>query len=153
MTELKSLLATGWAVLATPLILATFIGNGAFAAWLARSTGAVVSPWYTGGEVARQIEHPGYRTLVRRPVFDALVGQRPVGFVQVEWIPAQDTSLPESLREAIDYDDDGVADFTVDLVTRANTATLTPHCSRVLALQRVYRLDREKVVRVRLRRE
>jgi hypothetical protein len=153
MTTLKSVLATGWAALATPLVLATFMGNGALSHWLARATGVVVSPWYTGGEVARQIEHTGYRTLVRRPIFDALVGQRPEGFVQVEWLPAQGASLPETLREAIDYDGDGVADFTIDLGTRSNTATLTPHTPRVLGLERVYRLEREKVVRVRLRRE
>jgi hypothetical protein len=46
----------------------------------------------------------------------------------------------------------GVNDFTVDLNTKANTATLAPHTPRVLALERVYRLEREKVVRVRLRR-
>lgn len=153
MSKLRSFLATTWAVMATPVVLATFIGNQGFSGWLARSTGVVVSPWYSGGEVAREIGHEGYRTLVHRPVFDALVGQRSTGFVQVEWVPAAGASLPERVTEAIDYDGDGAADFTVAFASRGTEVTLTPHGSRVRGLERVYRLEREKVVRVALRRQ
>jgi hypothetical protein len=104
------------------------------------------------GEVAREVRHDAYRTLVRRPVFDGLVGQRADGFVQVEWAPDEGKALPAALREEVDVDGDGRADFVVHLDTVANRGTVQPFSAAVGGLERVYDLGAERAVRVRLRR-
>jgi hypothetical protein len=150
MTRLRSVLAVSWAVLATPIVVGTFVGLSFLSHGLAAGTGIRISPWFTGGEVVRTIEHDGYRTLVRRPVFDGLLSERDRGFVQVEWAPLEGRSLPARLREEVDGD--GAADFVIHLDTGANQATVDPLSPRVLGLQRVYDLGVEKAVRVELRR-
>jgi hypothetical protein len=153
MVKLKSLFAYAWVLLATPIVLATFMGYRSFSRTLAEATGVKVSPWFVGGDVVREIEHGGYRTVLRRPVFKGLVGQRSTGFVQVEWQPAEGLSLPELVKESVDYDGDGTDDFAVSLETAANRATLASHSARVLGVERVYDLGRERAIRVRLRRQ
>jgi hypothetical protein len=153
MGKLKSLFAYAWVLLATPIVLATFMGHDSFSRTLARATGVKVSPWFVGGDVVREIEHGGYRTVLRRPVFDGLFGQRSTGFVQVEWQPAEGLSLPELVKESIDYDGDGTDDFTVSLETVAKRATVASDSPRVLGLERTYDLGRDRAIRVRLRRQ
>jgi hypothetical protein len=151
--KIKSWLAHTWAALATPIVLATFIGIPFFSRILAEGTGIQVSPWFTGGEVMREIAHEGYRTVLRRPVFDGLIGQRSLGFIQVEWLPEEGAALPDVVEEGIDIDDDGKEELTVRLDTQANRATIDAHSPRVLGLERIYTLQRERVIRVKLRRE
>jgi hypothetical protein len=153
MAKLRSLLAYTWAVLATPIVLATFMGLPVFSRALAEGTGVKVSPWFVGGEVMREVEHAGYRTVLRRPVFEGLLGARSTGFVQVEWLPAKGASLPDALVEEIDYDGDGSVDFVVNLDTATNQAVIAPRVPRVIGLDRVYVLGGERVIRVALRRE
>jgi hypothetical protein len=152
MRRLKSGVAYAWAFLATPIVLATFVGIPVFSKGLIRATGVRISPWLVGGDVAREIEHTGYRTRLRRPVFEGLVGQRSTGRVLVEWLPAEGASLPTQIRESVDYDSDGTADFTVDLDVRAVRAALTAHSPRVLGLERVYDLKAQRAITVRLSR-
>lgn len=153
MAKLKSLLAHTWVLLATPIVLATFVGMDSWGALLVRASGVRISPWFVGGEVMRETEHPDYRTVLRQPVFDALIGQRSVGFTQVEWLPAPGAALPARIEESVDYDGDGVVDFRVDLDTAANRARIEALSPRVLGLGRIYELENERVIRVRLRRE
>jgi len=153
MAKLKSLGAYAWAGLATPIVLATFVGIPFFSRALVAATGVRISPRYVGGDVAREILHQGYRTVLRRPVFDGLFGPRSTGFVQIEWFPADGSKLPDVVREAIDYDGDGSADFWVELDTRANRATLIAYSRRVLGVEHVYATSPERVIRVGLRRE
>jgi hypothetical protein len=152
MRKLKSFGAYTWAALATLVVLATFVYIGPFSRAIVAATGVKVSPWYLGGDVVRETTHEGYRTVLRRPVFDGLIGQRSKGFVQVEWFPAEGATLPTSLREGIDYDNDGAPDFTVELDTVANRAIVTPLSPRVLGLERVYKTSPERVIRVSLLR-
>lgn len=90
MDRLKAILGYSCAVCALIAALATFLGNDALSRALASATGVTVSPWYSGGEVVRTINHGPYRTDIHRPVFDALIGERETGFVQVKWVPARD---------------------------------------------------------------
>jgi hypothetical protein len=153
MKRLISFLAHTWALVATPIVLGTFMANDSLSALLADGTGVTVSPWHSGGPIARETQHDGYRTVLRQPVFAGLVGQRAIGFVQVEWIPADGRDLPDPIRDSVDYDGDGSADFSVELATRANRATVSPHSARVLGLEHVFSLERDCAIRVRLRRE
>ena len=93
MSRIKAYLAYSWAALAVPLVLVTFMGMQPLAGKLVAVTGLRVHPIYTGGEIARTIDHGQYQTLIHRPVFDGLIGQRNTGFVQIKWQP-KDANLP-----------------------------------------------------------
>ncbi len=152
--SLKSGLAYAWAFLATPVVLVTFFSLGGGSPQLfVRLTGARISPRLVAGEVVRTVEHAGYKTLLRQPVFDGLFGPRATGFVLVEWAPAKDASLPARIEERIDYDNDGTADFAIALDVAAGRATLGEKSPRVLDVERVFNLKENRAVKVALRRE
>ena len=92
MKRLFSFLGYTWAAIALPMVLATFVGNNFWAAKLASSTGVTISPWFSGGEVARTIDHGTYQTQIHRPVFEGLFREKKKGFVQVDFV----VSSPDS---------------------------------------------------------
>jgi hypothetical protein len=151
MSRIKSLVAYGWALLATPLVLATFMGMPFFAHGLVVGTGLHVHPVYTGGEVVRTIDHGPYRTLVHRPVFAGLIGERSRGFVQLQWQPT-DANLPEWLDEPIDFDADGTSDFQIRLNTRTNAADLKSSDPRVLSVGATIPVENARIIRINLLR-
>jgi hypothetical protein len=154
MSTVRKILGYGWAVLAIPLVLAMFFGLNSWAKLLAQSTGVQVSPWMNGGEIVRTLPHAGYETRIHRPVFDGLLGPRARGFVQVDWVALPPAiRLPDQLEEQIDYDNDGVTDFGIQLDTQANRATLRPRQTNVLGSGRVMVLKDGRVVRVDLKRQ
>jgi hypothetical protein len=116
--------------------------------WIVEAGSLKTSPNWTGGEVARTVDHGSYTTEIHRPVFDALIGEHKEGFVQVAW--GEFEALPETIDEDIDYDGDGQADFGICLVTAAKQAELTAYSPNVLELVGVYRLNEKMAVRVRL---
>lgn len=152
MSRTVKYLAWTWALLAGPIVLATFMGMDFFAARLVAVTGLHVHPLYTGGEIAQTLDHEGYRTILHRPVFDGLVGQRDAGFVQIEW-RATDANLPESIDEQIDFDRDGKADARIRLNTSTDTTTLEPLDSRVVSADAAIRLEKARIVRLNLRKQ
>lgn len=149
MSKLKSILGYIAASLSIPIILATFMAMPFWSELLVSATGVTISPWFTGGEVARTVDHDTYRTDIHRPIFDALIGERKEGFVQVDWTPLQ--ALPARIDEEIDVDGDGQADFRVEWDTGSDQATLTSYASWVLGLEGIYRLEDSLAVRVTLR--
>ncbi len=151
MNRLKSILGYAWAVAAVILSLATFMGNDAFSRVLASVTALTVSPRFTGGEIVRTIDHGAYRTNIHRPVFDSLIGETKEGFVQLAWSPA--AGLPPVIREQIDYDGDGIGDFTITMDTKTGAAELEPGNSSVLPGPRTYRLRDGWAARIALRRQ
>jgi hypothetical protein len=150
LNRIKAILGYSWAALALPLVLATFIGMNAWAHGLVSLTGVKVSPWFTGGEVARTLAEPDYQVLIREPVFQALIGEREEGFVQIDWVPTGE-ALPEHIRSEIDVWPDGTPEFTVDLDTLTNEVRLEKHSPLVLGAQRVLNLGKSRAVRVGLR--
>lgn len=149
MRKVKTFLAYFWAALMVPLAMVTLMGMNPIAEALVDITGVQISPWFTGGEVARTIPHSGYETHIHRPVFDALIGQRSEGFVQVVW--AKTEALPETLSEAVDYDNDGQADFEITLHPKNKTAEWKPLVPNALALEGVYAIGDGVGVRVTLK--
>jgi hypothetical protein len=152
MRTIRSWLAYTWAILATPLVLATFVGNPFFAGALAESVGVTINPRITGGPPMTETQEDGYRTLTRQPVFAGLLGQRATGFIQIEWLPQEGHDLPATVETAVDYDGDGAVDFVATMRTRENTATLVSQNEAVLGIERVYNLPRDRVVRIALSR-
>lgn len=149
MSKVKSIFAYILAFLAVPLVMATLMGMNSFAEILVDVTGVTINPWYTGGEVAITVAHDeGYETRIHRPVFDALIGQRSQGFVQVEWWPRG--LAPKVIDEDVDYDGDGTADFHLRWDTATQEAELTPLDGRVLGLEGAYFFEKSYAIRVSL---
>jgi hypothetical protein len=153
MRKMKIFFGYFLACLSILVALATFFGLPFFSRALAVGTGITVSPWFTGGEVVRTVDHATYRTRIHRPVFDALIGEKRRGFVQVDWIRGPQGNLPTAIAEEIDFDGDSRADFSIDLQTDSLRAVLTPLQSRVQGLDGVCRLDNGIAVRVSLLNE
>jgi hypothetical protein len=137
------------AALATPLVLATFIGLPFWAGKLVSATGLKVSPLYTGGEVLRTVDHETYKTLIHKPVFDGLLCPRSKGFIQVDWTPMD--SLPATIDETIDIYGNGQTDFHIELDSKTGAVKLTPSNSQILGLQGTYKLKKSWTVRVSLK--
>jgi hypothetical protein len=149
--KIRSYLAYGWAILAAPIILATFMGNDRLSEEFVRVTGLHVHPIYTGGEVAKTIDHGTYQTLLHRPVFDGLIGQRNAGFVQIQW-QAKDANLPASIDEPIDFDADGTNDFRLRLNTATQDINAEIGDARVVSVDHAIVVPNGRIVRVNLRR-
>jgi hypothetical protein len=59
---------------------------------------------------------------IRKPVFNGFLKERNSGFVQLDW----HGTVPEMIKDSIDYDSDGNKDFYV-LINRKDSKTiLTP---------------------------
>lgn len=151
MRILKAILGYSWAALAMVFVVSAFAGNGYFGKRLASATGVTISPWYTGGEVVRTIDHGSYRVLVHRPVFDGLIGERRNGFIQINWEPHE--NLPKRLQEEIDYEGDGKNDFVVTLDTSTGAASLLVLGGPVVSMDGSFKLKKGWAVRVSLRNE
>jgi hypothetical protein len=150
MAKLKPVL--GYAVAALSILVMV----AAIMAWilqlgvpLVSATGLRLSANWSGGEVARTIDHGSYQTDIHRPVFDALIGERTEGFVQVAWRPAD--ALPARIDEEIDADADGRADFRIELETATRQASLATYSPNVMDLEGVYRLGEALAIRAALK--
>jgi hypothetical protein len=154
MNRLRSILGYSWAGAMVPFLLAMFFGWNVWSSRLVRATGVGISPWYTGGEVARTVDHGAYRTSIHRPVFDGLIGQRREGFVQVDWKPAEEgASLAVPLTEELDLDGDGTADCRVTLpVGKEAAAAMVPLSPHVLRVRESLDFGSWRAVRVQVRR-
>lgn len=150
MKILKAICGYTLAVLGVPLVLIGIMGPlYGLGELFISATGLTLSPWIDGGEVVQTIDHGTYQTHVHRMVFDALIGERKEGFVQVDWVPLD--ALPARVDEEIDADGDGQADFRVEVNTANKETTLTPYASWVLELEGTYKPEGLLMVRVRLR--
>lgn len=148
---IKSSLGYTWAALCLIIVLATFIGLNFWSRTLAFETGIQVSPRLTGGEVRLSVDHGQYHTKLHRLVFDGLLGERSDGFVQIDWVPKENQTLPARIEEEFDIDGDGTSEFSIRLDTLAAKADLFNKKPWVLSAESVIRVDAEQIVRVRLR--
>jgi len=145
----KALLGWAWLTLAVTAGIAVVLYCDPLGTALAARTGIKVSPQFTGGETAAVIEHGAYRTIVHRPVFDALFWEWPTGFVQVDWEPAG--ALPRNLRDEIDLFGKGAGGFYVDLDTATGAASYENPPDCVIAPPKPERLKNSWVIRVRVK--
>ena len=153
MSRIRPALGYLWAALALPLVLAAFLKLGTWSRGLVELTEVGISPWFTGGSVARTIQHEGFETQIHRPVFDGLFWEGDVGFVQVDWV-AVGGDLPEMIEESIDFDADGTEDLRIHLGTGTNQATLLEKSVHVTSVDPVLDFGpRHKAVRIQLDKE
>ncbi len=151
--KLRSAAGYTMAAAALAVVLVTFIGSNRLSLILVRATGITVSARYTGGEVVKTIDHGTYRTLIHRPVFDGLIGERRDGFIQINWDGAP--PWPAVLNETVDHDGDSVVDLMVAFDTATLHATAQKGPSRkgplVTGIENTYKLDKGFAVRIALR--
>ena len=81
-----------------------------------------INPNLTGGEAAEQIVMKSCTLVVRKPVFDGLIGERKHGFVQIDWRG----NLPEIVSDTIDYDLDKKPDFVIRISRSESSTVLKP---------------------------
>ena len=147
---LKSGFGTTWAVLCLVIVLATFMGSGFWERTLAKGTGIHVSARFSGGEVRQVIDHGAYQTLLHRLVFDGLLSDRTEGFVQIDWVPGKNQSLPTRLEEDFDIDGDGSNEIRIRVDMRSGKAELLHQTPWVLGVDPLIAADSERILRVRL---
>lgn len=145
----KTLLGWAWLTLAVPAGVAAVLLSNSLGAALAARAGIKVSPQFTGGETAAVIDHGAYRTIVHRPVFDGLFWQWPVGFVQVDWEPAE--ALPGRLRDEIDLFGTGARGFYINLDTASGAASYENPPDWVRTGPKPERLRNSWAIRVRVK--
>ncbi len=150
MSKVKAILGYTLASLSVPVLLATFFGLASWMNLLVAGTGLTISPWYSGGPVARTIDHATYQTRIHQPVFQALLGERREGFVQIAWSPRE--AVPELIDEEVDYNGDGQADFRIQLEKQTRQASLMPYSPQVIGLQGVYCLKEAWAIRASLKK-
>lgn len=150
MPKIRSIFGYMWAGAAIIVVFATFLASDFFSRALVASSGVKISPWYSGGEVVQTLDHGSYRTHVHRPVFDALIGEKDEGFIQVNWEPL--AGLPPVIEESVDYSGDGKADFSVRVDTKTGEASLAPINPMVVSIRQTAKLDDGWMIRVQLSR-
>jgi len=131
-----------------PLVLATLLGMNELAALLVRGSHISVSPLYTGGGIARELDHGSWKTRIHEPVFEALLGKPSQGFVQVDWIPKG--KLPARISEDLDLDGDGRPDCSVVWERFTGEPSIKVLSPSVLALVEHYELARSYSLRIGL---
>jgi len=151
MGRLKSFFGYTTAALAFFVILATFLGLNFFSSKLVSATGIKVSPRFTGGEVIKTIYHNAYKTMIHRPVFDGLIGERKTGFIQINWEPLND--WPEVIEETIDYTGDNVEDFFIKIETKTGNTIITSKNPQVVGIEKTYVLKSGCAVRILLKKQ
>ena len=151
MNKIKSFLGYFWAALGIPIVLVMLLGSNAWVNLIAAS-GLEVSPWFTGGDVIHTAHGEGWMTEIHEPVFQALIGERKTGFVQVNWKPLNGALT--IVDEDVDYNADGQPDFHIRWDVHNAEPELTALQPAVLGLDSFYRFkDDSAAVRVSLRRE
>jgi hypothetical protein len=130
MKKIKIIAGVSWAMAGLILIIMLFPFLNSFSSSAARLPFMKINPNYNGGETASRIVSAGCTTVVRKPVFDWLIGKRKNGFVQVDW----HGNVPENINDSVDYDLDGNPDFLVKVDRKsleAQLVTFNPLVSKI----------------------
>lgn len=147
--RLRALLGWGWLALAAAAGVGAVLYADPIGDAIAGRAGLRISPHFTGGEPAAVIEHGPYRTIVQRPVFEALFWDWPFGFAQVRWEPAG--ALPAKVRDEIDPLGNGTRGFYINLDTGTGETYYEGQPPYVSEPPKAERLRNSWVVRVRMK--
>jgi hypothetical protein len=151
MKKLIQIPAYLWAVVCMLLIPITFMGNNGFAKQLAKLPFMKVNPIYTGGDPDRSYQVDSLHITINKPVFQALIGESSKGFVQVRFSPA--VSLPATIAQSIDFNNDGSSDFYLTINTVTGDTEYRSQNKLCTGLNVSSRLKKDWVVRINLVKE
>jgi|SRR5664280_908110 len=119
MKKIKIVLGIFWAILCLIIIIVLFPGLNSFSSGVSRLPFMKINPNFTGGEAAEQIITESCTLVIRKPVFDGLIGERKHGFVQLDW----KGKIPDIISDTIDYDMDRHPDFSIR-INRSESSTI-----------------------------
>jgi hypothetical protein len=119
MKKVKIIAGVTWAMAGMILIIILFPFLNSFSSSVAKLPFMKINANYSGGAAASELIAEGCTIVVRKPVFDRLIGERKNGFVQVDWRG----NVAEKMSDSIDYDLDGAPDFLVQ-IDRSSIKTL-----------------------------
>jgi hypothetical protein len=133
----RPILFLGYAAAALTILFSLALPLKGFPVFLS-ALGALnlkIAPWFSGGEIAREIDRGNYQIKVYHPVYPALVGEGQKGFIQLVWRPRR--ALPPQVQEAIDLNGDGTVDCEISFSNPTGEAgppllTVHPKSSWVL---------------------
>jgi hypothetical protein len=147
MKKLLAITAYIWAIACIIILLAAFIKNDSFAREMARLPFIKLHPVYSGGDQAKIITEPGLETTIYKPVFERIIGESKVGFVQLKFTSPTDT-LPLIINKQIDYNFDNAIDFDIYINTATGETKLNPVNNLVKDINVSSRVKKSWVVRV-----
>jgi hypothetical protein len=127
MKKVKIIAGISWAFICLILILVLFPGLNSFSGSVSKLPFMKLNPRYTGGEVANQMITEGCTLDIRKPVFNGFFKERESGFVQLDWRG----NVPETIKDSIDYDNDGKKDFYLFVNRKESKTILNPFNSKV----------------------
>ena len=130
MKKVKIIAGITWAFLCLILVLVLFPGLNSFSGSVSKLPFMKLNPRYSGGEVAKQIVTESCTLDIRKPVFNGLFRERDRGFVQLDWRG----TLPETINDTIDYNNDGIKDFSVIVKPKDQKTDIKPFNNRVREL-------------------
>jgi hypothetical protein len=122
MKKIKIAAGIFWAILCLILILILFPQLNTFSSGVSKLPFMKINPNFTGGEVAERIVMESCTLVVRKPVFDGLIGERRHGFVQVDWRG----KIPDIINDTIDYNMDKIPDFAIRINQSEHLTLLNP---------------------------
>jgi hypothetical protein len=122
MKKIKIFLGITWAFLCLILILVLFPGLNSFSGSVSKLPFMKLNARYSGGEVAKQIVAASCTLDIRKPVFNGFFKDRKNGFVQLDWRG----TLPETMKDSVDYDNDGIRDFCITVNTKDMKSIVEP---------------------------
>jgi hypothetical protein len=127
MKKIKIIAGISWAFLGLILIIILFPGLNSFSVSVSKLPFMKLNPRYTGGEISNQIIAESCTLDVRRPVFNGFLKESNSGFVQLDW----HGTLPEMIKDSIDYDHDGNMDFCIFINRKDSKTELSPMNGKV----------------------
>lgn len=122
MKKAKIIAGITWAFLCLILIIILFPGLNGFSVSVSRLPFMKLNPRYTGGEIAGQIIADRCTLDIRKPVFNGFLKESKSGFVQVDW----HGTIPEVIKDSIDFDNDGIKDFSIFINRKDSRTVLDP---------------------------
>jgi hypothetical protein len=127
MKKVKIIAGITWAFLCLILIIVLFPGLISFSGSVSKLPFMKLNARYSGGEIAKQMVTASCTLDIRKPVFNGFFKDRSAGFVQLDWRG----TLPETLKDSIDYDNDGIIDFCIIVNTKNPKSAIEPFSSKV----------------------
>ena len=122
MKKFKMIAGITWAFICLIIIIILFPGLNSFSSSAAKLPFMKINPNYTGGEIAQRFITASCTLDIRKPVFDGLLKERKIGFVQVDWRG----NIPDEIFDTIDYDLDMIPDFSILIDRNQSKTTLNP---------------------------
>ena len=127
MKKLKIFLGITWAFLCLIMILVLFPGLNSFSGSVSKLPFMKLNDRYSGGDVAKQIVAVSCTLDIRKPVFNGFFKDRENGFVQLDWRG----TLPETIKDSVDYNNDGIKDFYLTVNTKDVKSVIEPFNAKV----------------------